>query len=117
MEENGLDQAAYDAYIAQAGIAWNNDVKQIHLQNWIAIFKQGQEAWAEVRRTDVPVVDMSKGSLTPPYGSHNRQPFRYPYPTDEVNLNGLNVEPIITTEVVDNFWGGKMWWDLRTGVN
>jgi hypothetical protein len=117
MEENGLDQAAYDAYIAQAGIAWNNDVKQIHLQNWIAIFKQGQEAWAEVRRTDVPIVDMSKGSLTPPYGSHNRQPFRYPYPTDEVNLNGLNVEPIISAEVIDNFWGAQMWWDMRTGVN
>ncbi|MCX6235280.1 MAG: SusD/RagB family nutrient-binding outer membrane lipoprotein [Bacteroidetes bacterium] len=116
MEENGLDQAAYDAYIAQPAIAWNNDVKQIQLQNWIAIFKQGQEAWAEVRRTDVPVVDMSKGSLTPPYGTHNRQPFRYPYPTNEANLNETNVVPFAAT-IVDNFWGERMWWDKRTGVN
>lgn len=116
MEENGItDQATLDAYLSQAGIAWNNDVRQIHLQNWICIFKEGQEAWAEVRRTDVPVIDMSKGATNPPYGTHNRQPFRYPYPTDEYNLNGANVQAV-SGGIVDEFWGQQMWWDKRTGV-
>jgi hypothetical protein len=114
MEENGIGQDETDAYLAESAVAWNNDIKQIYLQKWIAIFKQGQEAWAEVRRTDVPVVLVAPGSNF--VGIHNRQPFRYPYPTDEFNLNATNVEPAAAV-VVDNFWGQKMFWDKRTGVN
>ncbi len=116
MEENGItDQDVLNTYLAQAGIAWNNDVEQIQLQNWISIFKEGQEAWAEVRRTDVPVIDMSKGATNPPYGTHNRQPFRYPYPNDEYNLNGANIQEV-SGGIIDEFWGQQMWWDKRTGV-
>ncbi len=113
LEENGIEQAAIDTYLAEEGVAWNNDMKQIHLQKWLAIYKQGQEAWAEVRRTDVPVIDVSSGSVF--VGIHNRQPFRYPYPTNEYNLNGENVDAV-DDNVVDQFWGEQMWWDKRTGV-
>lgn len=114
MEENGVAAGDIDTYMAQAAIAWNNDIKQIHLQKWISLFKQGQEAWAENRRTDVPVIDVAPGSIY--VGIHNRQPFRYPYPTTEANLNASNLEPE-AAKVVDQFWGEKMWWDKRTGVN
>jgi hypothetical protein len=113
MEENDItDQAAIDAYMAQAEISWNSDVKQIQLQKWICIYKQGQEAWAENRRTDEPLVEVSPGSA---YPGHNRQPFRYPYPTDEQNLNGPNVDAV-SGGIVDLFWGQQMFWDTRTGV-
>jgi hypothetical protein len=114
LEENGIDQAGIDAYLAEDGVAWNNDMDQIYMQKWIAIYKQGQEAWAEVRRTDVPVIDVSSGSNF--VGIHNRQPFRYPYPTNEYNLNFANVDAV-DNNVVDNFWGEQMWWDTRTGVH
>jgi hypothetical protein len=110
-EENGVDASGYLA----GGAAWNNTLDQIYLQKWISLFKQGHEAWAENRRTDVPVLDEAPGS---PYGSHNRPPFRFPYPTDESNLNGTNLAPNLNG-IQDRFWGtdnGKMWWDTRTGV-
>lgn len=114
MEENGVAQEDIETYMAQPAIAWNNDMKQIYLQKWICLFKQGQEAWAENRRTDVPVIDVAPGSVY--VGIHNRQPFRYPYPTDEDNLNNANYAPA-AAKVTDYFWGEQLWWDKRTGVN
>jgi len=116
MEENGIDQAAIDAYMAVDGVAWADNtpdqLKQIWEQKWVAIFKQGQEVWAEVRRTDVPLIDQAPGS---PFAGHNRQPFRYPYPVNEANLNNSNLSQK-TGGIVDHFWGQQMYWDKRTGV-
>ncbi|HNS16895.1 MAG TPA: SusD/RagB family nutrient-binding outer membrane lipoprotein [Bacteroidales bacterium] len=114
MEENGVAAGDIETYMAQPAIAWNNDMKQIYLEKWICLYKQGQEAWAENRRTDVPAIDVAPGSVY--VGVHNRQPFRYPYPTTEANLNATNLEPE-AAKVVDQFWGERMWWDKRTGVN
>jgi hypothetical protein len=108
------DLDGYDAYIAQPGVAWVNDVNQIHLQKWIALFKNGNEAWAENRRTDVPLLQHAPASSY--VGQHNRPPLRYPYPVDEVNLNSANVTPKLQG-VVNHMWGQQMWWDTRTGVN
>ncbi len=114
MGENGIaDEDAITAYLESEKVAYANDVKQIYLQKWICLFKDGHEAWAETRRTDVPLMDEAEGS---PYGRHNRPPFRYPYPTNEFNRNGANIAPA-AVGIVDQFWGQKMWWDTRTGVN
>lgn len=107
--ENGIDNPSYKN---SADVKWKNDVKQIYLQKWISLFKDGHEAWAEERRTDVPLLPAAPGS---PYPGHNRPPFRYPYPTDETTLNGANVKPFIAN-VKDDFWGQQMWWDTRKGV-
>jgi hypothetical protein len=112
LTEYGL--TTYDTYIAQPGVAWNNDIKQIHLQKWLSLFKNGNEAWAETRRTDVPLLGHAPASSFA--GQHNRPPFRYPYPVNEVNLNSDNVIPMLQG-VVNHMWGKKMWWDTRTGVN
>jgi hypothetical protein len=103
----------YADYIAEPGVAWNNQLNQIYLQKWIALFKNGNEAWAENRRTDVPVLGHAPYS---PYTGHNRPPFRYPYPVSEINLNSANITPKLAG-IVDQFWGQQMWWDTRTGVN
>ena len=110
--ENGVG-ASYATYITEPGVAWSGDVDRIHFQKWIALFKNGNEAWAENRRTDVPLLTHAPGS---PYSGHNRPPFRYPYPTNEINLNSANVTPKLVG-IQDHMWGQKMWWDTRTGVN
>ncbi|MCD6113521.1 MAG: SusD/RagB family nutrient-binding outer membrane lipoprotein, partial [Bacteroidales bacterium] len=69
--------------------------------------------WACTRRTDFPLMSAAPSSV---YNGHNRPPFRYPYPTDEVNLNGNNIDSHMNG-IVDHFWGQQMWWDTRTGVN
>ena len=116
MEENGIAQADIDTYMAQAGVVWPDNTPeqytQIYEQKWCAIFKQGQEVWAEARRTDVPFMDPAPGS---PFAGHNRQPFRYPYCVNEFNLNNANLSQK-TGGIVDHFWGQQMWWDTRTGV-
>ena len=111
--ENGLDQADADAYLA-AGAKFNNTKDQLYEQLWLALFKQGMEAWSLYRRTGVP-----KDNYIAPgtdYTGHNTPPFRYPYPQNELTYNGTNSKPFVD-EVVDDFWGKKMWWDTRTGVH
>lgn len=111
LEENDVDAAAITAYLSGDG-AFDNTLEAIALQKWISLFKNGQEAWAESRRTDVPLMTAASGSA---YVGHDRPPFRYPYPTSETQLNGANSGEFVA-EVKDNFWGKKMWWDTRTGV-
>lgn len=110
LAENGIE----DASVYLAGKAKFNDTfEQIYQQEWLAIFKQGMEAWSLYRRTGIPSTHyFAPGSK---YVGHNSPPFRYPYPVNESSLNGANLAPF-QAEVVDNFWGKKMWWDTRSGV-
>lgn len=111
-----ISETDMDDYLAQPKVQWGSGTfsnhKKIILQKWMSLFKQGHEAWAEVRRTDIPLRPEAPGS---PYGNHNRCPFRYPYPTDEFNLNSANIEQF-AEGIVDQFWGQQMYWDTRTGV-
>ena len=112
LEENGVEQADADAYLA-AGAKFNNTTDQLYEQMWIALFKQGMEAWSLYRRTGVPKDHYVAPGST--YTGHNTPPFRYPYPQNEMTYNKANAEAFVN-EVVDDFWGKKMWWDTRTGV-
>lgn len=112
MEENEVAGGDVTTYINSANVKYNGDVTKINLQKWIALFKDGHEAWAESRRTDVPSLPAAKGS---PYPGHNRAPFRYPYPDNEIKLNGGNSAASVA-QLKDNFWGQQMWWDVRKNV-
>ncbi len=112
MIENGVEQDDIDAYMAGAG-KFDGTLEQIYWQEWIALFKQGMEAWSLFRRTGVPTTHyVAPGSA---YTGHNTPPFRYPYPNNESSLNGANSKAFVD-EVVDDFWGKQMWWDTRTNV-
>jgi hypothetical protein len=99
-------------YMNQPEVSFNGTLRQVYIQKWISLFKQGREAWSLTRRTDVPVMPPAEASV---YEGHNRQPFRYPYPTQEKNLNTSNWEAF-SADIVDQYWGQQMWWDTRTGV-
>ena len=110
--ENGLSQEDADAYLA-ADAKFKNSTDQLYEQLWLALFKEGMEAWSLYRRTGVPKDHyVAPGS---PYSGHNSPPFRYPYPQNELTYNGANSTPFVN-EVKDDFWGKKMWWDTRAGV-
>lgn len=113
MNENGITSApAITAYLQSSPVKWNGNAKKINIQKWISLYKQNFEAWAESRRTDVPLLSAAAGSIFP---GHNRPPFRLPYPDSESTLNGNNSGPFVS-EVRDRLWGKQMWWDTRTGV-
>lgn len=113
MNENGItDPVVISNYINGAKVLWNNDVKKVYMQKWLALYKDGHETWAEERRNDFPVLPAASGS---PFPGHNRPPFRYPYPSEETTLNGNNSAAFVA-DIKDDFWGKKMWWDTRAGV-
>lgn len=113
LQENGIDSEEIEAYLSGPG-EYDGTLDQLYLQEWIALFKQGLEAWSLYRRTGIPTTHyVAPASI---YPGHNSPPFRYPYPQNELTLNGVNATPF-EAEVVDAFWGKKMWWDTRQGVN
>jgi len=84
--EWGGDQAAADAYLAQAGVAFDaaTAAAQIGMQKWIAMYSNAPEAYNTVRQYDVPMnVAAGAGTVTPD---------RYSYPIDEYSLNTDNVD-------------------------
>ena len=99
---------------ANATVKANPQLQKIAYQKWLCLYQQGQEAWAEVRRTDIPVISAAPGR---PQGwaAHNRCPTRFPYPNDEKNLNEANLAAV-SNGIVDMYWGQQMWWDKRVGV-
>ncbi len=99
------------AYLSGPKVAWADDVNQVYVQKWLSLFHQSWEAWAEVRRTDVPAMDPAANM---DYSGHNRPPFRFPYPESEVTSNGANIPGDVVED--DLYWGTRVWWDVRTGV-
>jgi len=109
--EYGIADTAISAYLARPKVAWKNDLKQVYIQKWIALFRQSWEAWAEMRRTDIPTLAPASHSA---YTGHTRPPFRFPYPDSEKKLNTENIPSLVTEK--DYFWGYQIWWDTRKGV-
>ena len=122
--EHGVAAGAITTYLANTNVAWNgagswgyDNLDKIYYQKWVSLFKQGHEAWAETRRTDIPLMGIAPGAVPATLlDDHNRPPFRWPYPTSEYTLNKDVVEAN-DDAIVDRFWGAQMWWDKRTGVN
>lgn len=122
--EHGVSLDAIGTYLGNTNVAWNGagtwgytNLQKIYYQKWVSLFKQGLEAWAETRRTDIPLMGIAPGA-TPAtlLSAHNRPPFRWPYPQSEYSLNEANVSTA-DDGIVDRFWGTQMWWDKRTGVH
>lgn len=119
--EHGVLAGDITTFLTDPNVAWDDatgdygysNLEKIYFQKWISLFKQGHEAWAETRRTDIPQLTAAPGS---PYTGHNRPPFRWPYPVSEYTLNP-GVPGQWDGAIVDRFWGDQMWWDTRTGVN
>lgn len=113
MEDNGISQAATEAYLTGKG-KWDNTKERIWWDEWVALFKDNFEAWTLYRRTGIPSTNYP--SLNSVYGdAHNDQPFRLPYPNNEYLYNKTNLD-VVLSNVSDYAWGQQMWWDTRTGV-
>ena len=123
-EEHDVSASDITTYLTELNVGWDlvgswgySNLQKIYYQKWVSLFKQGHEAWAETRRTDIPVLGVAPGAVPASLlTAHNRPPFRWPYPTSEYTLNEEIVKKY-DGEIVDRFWGTKMWWDTRTGVN
>ncbi|MCK5774615.1 MAG: SusD/RagB family nutrient-binding outer membrane lipoprotein [Bacteroidales bacterium] len=112
MDMYGISSSDITTYLAQTDVKWNGDVHKVYIQKWISLFRQSWEAWAEMRRTDVPLLPLAAQAN---YTNHNRVPYRFAYPDSEKNLNGDNIPSDVVED--DFYWGTQIWWDTRNGVN
>ena len=114
LEENGISEPEISTFLTETEVAWGGGVSsnldKIALQKWISLFKHSVEAWAEARRTDVPLMT---GVETNYAASHNRPPFRMAYADEERTLNTNFPFDVVEEDI---FWGTQLWWDKRTGV-
>ena len=109
--EYGIADSAIAAYMSQPNVKWDNSLKQVYVQKWISLFRQCWEAWAEMRRTNVPTLLPASHSA---YTGHNCTPLRFPYPDSEKKLNSANIPTSVSED--DYYWGYQIWWDTRSGV-
>jgi len=107
---NAPAQADVDAYLAQPRVTYAGGaagLNQIHIQKWIALFMQGNEAWANWRRVQVPDLEPGPDLVV------SRIPVRMMYPDNEQSLNKARL-----MEAVARQGGGldlvtPVWWDVH----
>lgn len=106
----GVDSGA-DAYLAGASVAYDaaNAMEQIQMQKYIAIFTDGFEAWANVRRTGIPnigPISSTLGSLT-----NGEMPRRVRYPITEQTQNEVNYRDAAARYTDGDTYTSRVWWD------
>ncbi len=105
MNRWGITNAgAIATYLAQPAVALgSNDAQKIAEQRWVSHFPDGNQGWAEWRRTGYPV-------LTPAPGSGKQVPRRIPYGPNEPLYNPTNYAAA-AAGYSNNSQDGKVWWD------
>jgi SusD/RagB-like outer membrane lipoprotein len=102
------DQTAINAFLASPDIAYKGGVdglKQIATQNWIALYSDSPQVWAEWRRTCQPDIVVPGPAAIVPY-----VPRRFYYATTEALVNAANLNAAIARQGPDNF-GTRIYWD------
>jgi hypothetical protein len=96
-------------YFTQPSIAYAGTQAQklnlIARQKWVALFFNGLEAWADWRRSGLPVLTPGAGNL-----NNNLIPVRYIYPQNEQSLNGANRAEAVGRQGADDI-NTQVWWD------
>jgi hypothetical protein len=108
MEMYGVSTASINAYLAQPSVAYNG-LASIAQQKWIALFMNGPEAYAEVRRLNAPTLTPASGSVIGP-----RIPVRIFYPTNEESYNKTNLQAAVARNGGQGIPEGLLtpvWWD------
>jgi hypothetical protein len=109
-EEWGVySDAAFNAYLAKPAVdlAGGSPLTKIQLQQWIAFYPNGTQAWANWRRTGVPALTAAPGAGLPIIR-------RIPYGPNDYNFNLANVTVAAAQYTVGgepDSQDAKVWWD------
>jgi hypothetical protein len=106
MQQWGVSAADIATYLAKPGVVWSpaNGLKQIAYEKWVSLFNLENEAYAEWRRLDYPVLKPG------PNAQGTTVPTRLPYPAIETSLNGANLAAASSAQGNVDITG-KVWWD------
>ena len=133
LKQWGVAQSDVDTYMAtsEATLAGNDQekFKQVCIQKWIALYLNGHEAYAEVRRTGYPVIAkreayadvqtknssgevITKAEAFWTGDTNGEMPRRMEYPASELNFNTANYKAAVAKNG-GNSLTSKLWWDAR----
>ena len=115
MEQYEIDEEAVTAFLSQpVGTLSGTEEERfenIVTQKYIAMFFQGYQGWAEMRRTGYPKVWIGDEVGV----SGGQIPRRFTYPNDEFLKNKENIDAAVARMGGDNLTT-KVWWDKRPGL-
>ncbi|MBL7856297.1 MAG: SusD/RagB family nutrient-binding outer membrane lipoprotein [Cyclobacteriaceae bacterium] len=95
-----------DDYVsARVPLFAGNELEQINYEYWIASLLNGQEAWANFRRSGFPQL-----AINPFSGRAVDFITRLPYPPNEILVNSDNVQAAIAAQGPDEL-DTRVWWD------
>lgn len=101
-----VDGGERDTYVAaMAGTFAGNELAQINYEYWVASFLNGQEGWANFRRSGFPIL-----TVNPFPGKAVNWITRLTYPPSEILVNSENVQEAIAAQGADKL-DTRVWWD------
>ncbi|MCU0450309.1 MAG: SusD/RagB family nutrient-binding outer membrane lipoprotein [Bernardetiaceae bacterium] len=107
-QRRGLTDAQATAYLAQPSVQYNGTIERIITQKWIALYPNGFEGWAELRRTGFPALQ----PWANPGETNGLMPARVRYPPSEQSLNQANYEAAVARQGPD-LPTTRLWWARR----
>lgn len=106
-----LDANEIANYLSSAGVSWTGattpeeKLSRIATQKWINYsVLQPMEAWAEIRRLDMPVLH-----FLPDAGTQKLPPTRWLYSTNELTYNAANYQAVQSKDNLNT----KIFWDVK----
>src|SRR5256885_15537392 len=97
--------AAMSAFLNRPGVAYDGTLQRLATQKWIHLgIVQPYEAWAELRRTDYPVLPQDVIG-----GGAPRRPRPVPEPSSEITSNGQSYEAVRAKETPT----APVWWGVK----
>jgi hypothetical protein len=103
----GQAAAPWDAIPASQNAVTTTPVKRIQLQRWLATYPNGNEGWAEWRRTGVPDLKPTRFATN----AGGQTPRRYVYGVNEYATNGTQLAIAIARLPGGDKQDSKVWWD------
>ena len=98
-----------------AGVLTNNAKEAINTQAWILHMMNPSEAWANLRRSDYPVIaDRTKLPTRPDFNNdepNKSTPTRLRYPLLENQYNSENYKAALDRLGGSDDWHKRLWWD------
>ena len=114
-----LNAANNSPALSSITIKWNpaatneQNLERIITQKWLAIFPDGQEAWADYRRTGYPKLFPNLSNLSGGNIDTRIQIRRIPYPSTEYNTNNAAVKAAVGILGGADNGGTRLYWDVN----
>ncbi|TAN01755.1 MAG: SusD/RagB family nutrient-binding outer membrane lipoprotein, partial [Chitinophagaceae bacterium] len=109
LQQYNVSQSDIDKYLAQPEVQYNPDnfKESIGVQKWIALFGQGLEAFAELRRLGYPQLKPAVAGVL-----NGKMPLRFIYPGTEQSLNKIGYQQAIGNQGPD-LLTTRLWFDVN----